>query len=359
MNILFFTRLFYPHIGGVEKHVLEISRELVARGHTVTVVTERYSKDLPIRDYLGTIRIFRIPIGNNVWFKKFTIWWWLMRNNQIIRKADVIHCHDVFFWFIPFHFLFPKKPVYTTFHGYEGRYPPSQNAILVRRLSAYLSKGNISVGDYIAKWYGTKADYVTYGGVDTSKSQIAPARNASLPASQAERGGLGASVAGGKLKILFIGRLEKDTGIPIYLSAIKLLKKKKIKFQFEVCGDGILRSKVEEFGNVYGFTNDLGPYLENTDIVFTSSYLSILEALSYGKAVIAVYENPLKKDYLQMAPFADAIVITYSAKAIYENIIRLKNDFKAREKLISVGDNFVRNQSWSRLADMYERLWHI
>ena len=40
MTIVFLARRFYPLIGGVEKHVMEISKRLVAAGHRVIVVTE-------------------------------------------------------------------------------------------------------------------------------------------------------------------------------------------------------------------------------------------------------------------------------------------------------------------------------
>ena len=40
MKILFLTRSFYPNVGGVEKHILEVSKALTKRGHIVTVVTE-------------------------------------------------------------------------------------------------------------------------------------------------------------------------------------------------------------------------------------------------------------------------------------------------------------------------------
>ncbi|HEX8932546.1 MAG TPA: glycosyltransferase, partial [Patescibacteria group bacterium] len=43
MKILFLARRFYPDIGGVEKHVLEISKRLAAIGHEVTVVAEGIS----------------------------------------------------------------------------------------------------------------------------------------------------------------------------------------------------------------------------------------------------------------------------------------------------------------------------
>ena len=74
MNILFFSRLFYPHTGGVEKHVLETSRLLIKRGHKVTVVTEKHDKSLKNKENIQGIEVYRIPVGANNWFRKFRIW---------------------------------------------------------------------------------------------------------------------------------------------------------------------------------------------------------------------------------------------------------------------------------------------
>ncbi len=161
MKILFFTRLFFPHIGGVEKHVLEISKELIKRGHKVTVITEDLD-GTSSKEKFDEIDVYRIPV-TQTWFKKFQIWYWLLKNFSLIKDADIIHCHDVFFWYLPFIFL--KKKVYTTFHGYETIYPPHRKAIQIRKLSELLSRGNICIGAFIEKWYGTKADVISYGGV--------------------------------------------------------------------------------------------------------------------------------------------------------------------------------------------------
>ena len=45
MNILVITRLYYPHIGGVEKHVFGRNENLVNRGFEITTVTEKYSNN--------------------------------------------------------------------------------------------------------------------------------------------------------------------------------------------------------------------------------------------------------------------------------------------------------------------------
>ena len=40
MTFLFLSRRFYPQIGGVETHILEIGKRLVKNGHDVIVVSE-------------------------------------------------------------------------------------------------------------------------------------------------------------------------------------------------------------------------------------------------------------------------------------------------------------------------------
>ena len=118
MNIIFFARLFYPHIGGVEKHVMRVSEELIKAGNKVSIVTEGFKKDLAEFEVYGDIRIFRIPVFPTLEkSKKWLIWKWLLAHQQLIFEADIVHIHDVFYWFIPFLF---RKRFYLTYHGYEG-----------------------------------------------------------------------------------------------------------------------------------------------------------------------------------------------------------------------------------------------
>ena len=85
MTILFFAKRFYPEIGGVEKHVLEIGKRLVKKGNRVIVVTElekntnnvnyhSASKSATLAGKVDGIEIYRINPGKNNWFKKFRIW---------------------------------------------------------------------------------------------------------------------------------------------------------------------------------------------------------------------------------------------------------------------------------------------
>ncbi|HET7098950.1 MAG TPA: glycosyltransferase [Patescibacteria group bacterium] len=148
MNILFLTQHKWPHIGGVEKHVGEVSLSLRKKGHKVTIISSEDIKYPHIK-----------------FFGLLYIWLWLFNNRKFIKQVDIVHCHDVFIWYLPFRFLYPNKPVFTTLHGWEGVYPIPFKNILLKRIATKLSWGSIAVGNYIGKYYRIKADKITYGGI--------------------------------------------------------------------------------------------------------------------------------------------------------------------------------------------------
>lgn len=59
MKIVQLTPYFYPHLGGVESHVLELSKHLIKRGHDVAVVTTRLegTKEREKVEGVPTIRV--------------------------------------------------------------------------------------------------------------------------------------------------------------------------------------------------------------------------------------------------------------------------------------------------------------
>ena len=141
MKVLFLTRK-KEGVGGVEKHVREVARILETRGYEIEVLDEP-----------------------SFMRKKLHIWRWLWKNRVSIKRNEIIHAHDVAFWYLPFRFIYPNKKFYITFHGWEGKFPVPWKNKLVRKISERLARGNICVGDYIKKYYGARPDYVTYGAV--------------------------------------------------------------------------------------------------------------------------------------------------------------------------------------------------
>jgi glycosyltransferase involved in cell wall biosynthesis len=165
MKILFLTRLYLPHVGGVEKHIFEISKTL-SKNYQITIITEQHDPKLPLYEKSDLAEIYRIPLGGaSESMKKWFIWSWLFSHIDLIHNTDILHIHDVFFWFLPFRPIFPLKKVFMTFHGYEGINAPGKKQILSHRIAEKLTSGNICIGDFHRKWYHTKPTIVSYGAV--------------------------------------------------------------------------------------------------------------------------------------------------------------------------------------------------
>jgi glycosyltransferase involved in cell wall biosynthesis len=357
MTIIFLTRRFYPKIGGVEKHVLEISKRLVKKGHRVIVITEKSDKTYSmnkrsrslsarLEGKIDGVEIHRIDSGKENWFKKFRIWSQLWRLRKLIVDAEIIHCHDVFFWYFPFRLLHPTKKVYTTFHGYEGNKIPNNKAIFMHKLSEKLSKGNICVGGFLKKWYGTKPTFVTYGAVDSNCNKT---ENLKFKITKNNR-------------VIFLGRLEKETGILEYLKALNALNKKSINLTLDVYGDGTLKKESINYSKDHnlnvsfnGFVSNASEYIKNYEYVFCSRYLGILEAMIFRKPIFSEYNNEIKKDYLLMSPFSDYISISKDA----EEICRSVEDYMNRRSKINTEKayNWVKSETWEKMVDIYLKLW--
>lgn len=330
MRVLFLTRSYYPNIGGVEKHIFQISK-LLSLKHKIIIITENINKNVPNHEVLPETIIYRFYVTNNI---KLSIWTWLFKNISLLKNSDIIHIHDVFFWIIPFLPFFINKSIYITFHGYEGSDPPKLKQIMWHKIAEIFTKGNICIGDFHKKWYRVNPTKVSYGGVNIHKN---------------------ISKVSYKKDAIYIGRLHSDTGIMDYLSALR-----KKRFRLDVYGDGPLMKKAKAYVKKYrlpvrfrGFNVNAPNLLVNYKIAFVSRYLSILEALNAGIPVIAHYNNQIKYDYLSMSPFSKYINICSNANEIVDSI----NNYNKNK--IKPGQKWAREQTWEKVARQYEQLWGL
>lgn len=352
MSILFFSRLFYPHIGGVEKHVWELSNVLIKKGYKVIIVTEKFRNSLKDKEKLDGIEIYRIPVGRNDWLRKFRIWGEIWKLRNLIKTSNIVHCHDVFFWYLPFRFLYLTKKVFTTFHGYES-FPLKSKDIAMRKIAEKLSMGNICIGHFMKKWYGTKPTYATYGGIKISNF----IHSARFAARRASSGQISNKIK--KESAVFIGRLDEQTGILTYADAVKLIRKKNPYFKFEIIGDGKFRQEIERDFKVLGFQKSPEKYFLKYNFAFVSRYLSILEAMAAKRLVFAAYDNPLKEDYLRMAPFSKYIIIFSSPSELVSKISFYIDNPKEKEKIIESAYSWVKKCTWEEMTNIYLKLWKV
>lgn len=62
MRILFVLTYYRPHVSGLTIYVERLARALTERGHQVTVLTSRYSRDLVREEVLDGVRVVRAPV---------------------------------------------------------------------------------------------------------------------------------------------------------------------------------------------------------------------------------------------------------------------------------------------------------
>lgn len=336
-RIIHIAPFFHPRIGGVETHVRRVCEELARSGLSVAVLTHEHDPSLPDYERRGALDIHRLPAVSapRAWAQA----------RPILANADIVHCHDAYsfyHFYLPYRLLCPRVPVFITFHGYEG-YPIPRSAIRLRRWAARWARGTIAVGAFIESWYGTRADAITYGGVDV------PAGPPPEPGNRA----------------VFIGRIEPDTSLRVYLQALALLEQEhSLCLPLDVCGEGRLRAELEQYARArslqvrwHSAVPDPQAYLLRARFAFVSGYLSILQAMAAGRLVCAVHENPLKADYLTTFPGAPYMLIAGDASELACRLSAHLRDPRLALAHVQAARRFAANTSWQRVGQLYLELY--
>jgi glycosyltransferase involved in cell wall biosynthesis len=92
MNILQILTYYRPHISGLTIYVERLSKAFAKQGHSVTVLTSQYDKNLPLVEATEGVVIQRVPVAfrvsKGVIMPSFgpTAW-------RMVRWADIIHLH--------------------------------------------------------------------------------------------------------------------------------------------------------------------------------------------------------------------------------------------------------------------------
>lgn len=331
MKAVFLCRYFWPHRGGVEGQVGELSRRLVKKGYQVTVITTKHAKNLKSQETYEGVKIIRLSPLPLKYFGLFSIWIQLLRQIKLFKQADIIHAHSVLIWYWPLKLFLPKKPVYVTWHGWEGIYPIPLKNILIRKIDSLIAAKKIAIHDYIEKYYGVKPDQIMYPAVNIERTKETKKNYRQL---------------------VYVGRLDRDTGLEKILKALSYLK----GFRIDFCGDGELKDECAKYGRVHGFS-DPEPYLQNAFICLSPGVTTILEAFAHQCLVATTANNPVKRDYLLMTPFKDWIIVQNSPKHLAKKIIKYAKRPELAEEKITKAFAWVKTQNWDRAVKLYERVW--
>ncbi len=357
MKIYFIGQKGIPaQFGGVEKHVEELSVRLVEAGHEVFVYTRPNYTKPDLTKYRG-VNLISLPSISTKNFDAIThtfracldVW---------RRDADVIHFHSIgpssLIWLVKL--LKPGVPVVSTFHskcylhkkwGLFARFYlrlGEKSACNAADFTIAVSK---SLTRYVKNRYGREICYIPNGAESGKK----------VGAREIKKWGL----ENGNY-ILIVARLIKVKGIQY---AIKAFNGLKINKKLVIVGDNVYADRFSDLlkksakGNkniIFTGTQSgrtLAELFSNAYFFIQSSELeglsvALLEAMSYGKAVLAS-DIPENKEALGDAGFTFKSKDANDLGEKIKYILRNRRLLKKKEKL---GRVRVKNfYNWDKIAE--------
>jgi glycosyltransferase involved in cell wall biosynthesis len=329
MKIYFIGQKGIPAIyGGVESHVQELATRLVKEGNEVFVYCRDHYTPKDLKEYKG-VKLLHLPSIKTKHLDAITHTF-LATLDVLRRDADIIHYHAIgpssLLW-IPK--LFKKNAkVLSTFHSDDRKH--KKWGYIARKflgLGAYISvrwpDKTIAVSKYQSKVHGQEfkgeLEYIPNG---------VPAFDKVNPNLITERWGLK-----GNDYILAVSRLIKHKGLHYLIRAYSILKN--VDKKLVIVGEAnytdnyiqYLKNLAGDNKNIIFTGNQTGQALAE---LYSNAYLfvqpseaeglsiALLEAMSYGKAVLCSDIEPNKEAVANIAlTFRNKSIVDLSQKLRY------------------------------------------
>jgi glycogen(starch) synthase len=247
----------YPPVvvGGLSRHVFDLSRHLALQGHDVTVYT-RGHPGAPAEEVRGGVRVSRVDGYPPPLAIEDLVPWTLAFNIGLIHRAmgelsarppDVLHAHD---WLVAYAATVLKDlcslPLVATIHATEhgrhgGRLPgPTQRFVHhVERWLVSVSDRDITCSAFM------RDEVITALGADEELLDLIPNQvdlTPFSPPAPSLRPGLWPE---NRPLILFAGRLEYEKGVQTLLDAFPVIERRVPGVGLLVAGEGTYRPALE------------------------------------------------------------------------------------------------------------------
>ena len=346
-----------PLAGGAEVYLQEIFSRLVARGHHVTLLCERFPGSEP-EEFLGGIRTIRA--GGKFTFN-FTA------ASQVGRLADSLNADIVIDdlnkipFYSPWH---TKRPVLAILmHLFRGSI--FRETLPPMAAYVWLAETMIPLAYKRCRFAVLSESSMK----DTVKVGIDPARIAVIPpGTDFDRFRPDASVAR-EPAVLHVGRLKRYKATDHLLQAAKKLKDRGVKFTTVIVGDGDDRPRLEA----------LAAKLELADSVRFTGFIPEAEKVNWYRRAAVLVENSVKEGWGLIVMEANAcgtpVVVARSpglvdssrdgvnglmydygdVPALAEKLGRLLTDHALRARLGQQAIEWAKQWTWDGAADAMER----
>ncbi|MHA1249017.1 MAG: glycosyltransferase family 4 protein, partial [Candidatus Helarchaeota archaeon] len=328
MKVIIIHPFYPPHLGGGEKHVENLAKELSERKINTIIITANIPKSSKITSVSPYLTIYRYdPIGP---FKEVDPIFFSYIKDLIKTNADIIHVHGhMFFLSFATAFItkFINKPLILTLHNFGvGSNFLHRMVLWIRFIVESLVIFKLS--KKIIVLTKSQKDLLLKYGIQENKIVVIP--NAinieELEQYQEDSNEISKFLKKYNLKdrttLLFVGRLMYQKGITYLIEAIRELVKDYPKLLLFIVGMGPeyekLKEMIENFGlgknvELLGYvSNDLLKFLyKNVSLVVIPSLFEgiptvLLESMYFNKKIV-ISDLPELKEIIKNN--IDALII--------------------------------------------------
>jgi glycosyltransferase involved in cell wall biosynthesis len=228
LRILLITSLYIPWIGGLELLVHDLAAELVARGHTVAILTSHGTEAAAGLDEVDGIPVLRTDT-HKVALSRDALG--ALRTRSAVRHfvddfaPDIAHSHDPG----PVLWMYQReaanRPLLTTVHVVLSRHFPGSLDVLARQLG--LADWVTGVSDAVVRDVATIAPAIT-GRLSLIRNGVTPAPTVAPPGNP------------GPPRLLCAGRLTEQKGFDRAIEAVRRLAPAHPDLTLDILGEGAL-----------------------------------------------------------------------------------------------------------------------
>ncbi|MGQ9513873.1 MAG: glycosyltransferase family 4 protein [Thermoproteota archaeon] len=368
MRILQVTSYFTPHVGGIESHVLRLSRCLSKEGHEVTVLTTNIPRSRG-KEEIDGIEVFRFeaplrPMGNPLAIG-------MLKGLLSRRDFDIIHTHDEHAFTTNLAALtrhMGHRPLIVSCHGRLAYNMPFEKGIL-NVYEKTLMLATLRSAEAVISLSESDKLYLSALGVDGDKIFVIP-NAVDIPEKALSTGG-----GRGERIILCVSQLLQRKGVEILVEAMHEVHRAHRNVKLLIVGEGERKDELLKLRSRRGLEgvvvlkerasrDELEDAYVACDLLVLPSFAEgmptvILEAMARGKPVIAT-DIPGVRDYFNETAL---LVPPGDHKKLGEAILRLLGDEELRRRLGQGGRNLVeRRFNWDIVArqiiDLYEHVFY-